>query len=77
MLEVPGGLIRLSVGLEDTQDLIEDLDYALSLIWVENSIFYLSFAYFLNSFLCLSHIPSRNIVGVPVTEALFHLQIFF
>ncbi len=29
---VAEGLIRLSVGLEDTQDLIEDLDYALSLI---------------------------------------------
>ena len=27
---VPGGLIRLSVGLEDTQDLIEDLKKALS-----------------------------------------------
>jgi len=27
---VPGGLIRLSVGLEDTQDLIEDLQKALS-----------------------------------------------
>ena len=27
---VPGGLIRLSIGLEDTQDLIEDLEKALS-----------------------------------------------
>lgn len=29
-LEVPGGLIRLSVGIEDHEDLIQDLDYALS-----------------------------------------------
>ena len=26
---VPGGLVRLSVGLEDTQDLIDDLKKAL------------------------------------------------
>jgi len=27
---IPGGLVRLSVGLEDTQDLIEDLEKALN-----------------------------------------------
>ena len=29
-LEVPGDLVRLSVGLEDAEDLIADLDRALS-----------------------------------------------
>jgi len=29
-LEVPGNLIRLSVGIEDVEDLIADLDKALS-----------------------------------------------
>jgi cystathionine gamma-synthase len=29
-LEVPGDLIRLSVGIEDVEDLIADLDKALS-----------------------------------------------
>jgi cystathionine gamma-synthase len=28
-LEVPGGLVRLSVGIENVEDLIEDLDQAL------------------------------------------------
>ncbi|HZA05936.1 MAG TPA: PLP-dependent transferase, partial [Propionibacteriaceae bacterium] len=30
-LEVPGDLVRLSVGIEDVQDLIVDLDQALDL----------------------------------------------
>ena len=29
-LEVPADLVRLSVGIEDVQDLIDDLDKALS-----------------------------------------------
>jgi cystathionine gamma-synthase len=29
-LEVPGDLIRLSVGIEDAEDLVADLDRALS-----------------------------------------------
>jgi cystathionine gamma-synthase len=29
-LEVPGDLIRLSVGIEDVEDLIADLDQALA-----------------------------------------------
>lgn len=32
-LGITGGLIRLSVGLEDVEDLIEDLRQALDTIW--------------------------------------------
>ena len=31
-LRISGGLIRLSVGLEDADDLIEDLDQALAFL---------------------------------------------